>query len=207
MPTPDARLGFFAAAAAFAAMAGYLVAQLMQVAGALGEPLASILIYAFSFCIAPPFLVAMAALHALTPPERRLGAQIGLSFSTLYAAFVLIVYAVQLVTVIPAGLAAERVLVMSPHSLFWVLDGLGYVAMGAATLFAGYALPADGLGRWARRLMLANGAVTPLVAFAYLYPHFSTWVLMVGSPWAVTAPGSMLTLAIWFRGQASPSAR
>ena len=200
MENADARLGFWAAAAAFVAAVGYLVVQILQVAGALTEPLASILIYAFSFCIAPPFLVAMAALHALTPPGRRLGAQIGLMFATMYATYVVLVYAVQLVTVVPAGVAAERVLVMRPQSMFWVLDGLGYVSMGAATLFAAYALPIEGLGRWARRLMLANGAVTPLITFAYLYPHFSTWVLFVGSPWAVTAPGSLLALAIWFRG-------
>jgi hypothetical protein len=199
MDETTARVGAAAAAAALAASLGYVVVQLLQVAGALGPPIDSILIYAFSLAIAPPFLIAMTALHRLAPEGRRFWSQVGLGFALMYATYVVLVYAVQLVSVIPAGPLADPALTMRPQSMFWMIDGLGYIAMGASTLFAAFALPASGPGRWARRMMIANGCIVPLITFAYVYPHFSVWVLMAGSPWIVTEPGALLALAVYFR--------
>ena len=47
--------------------------------------------------------------------------------------------------------------------------------------------------------MLANAWITPIIAFIYFYPHFSQNVLLLGTPWLVTAPGSLLALACYFR--------
>jgi hypothetical protein len=110
-------------------------------------------------------------------------------------------YTVQLVTVIPLSLRdpKENILTVTPHSFFWTLDALGYICMGLSTLFAAFLFKKDETQKWLRRFLLANGLMIPLIGFAYFYPHFSTWVLLVGSPWLITAPGSMLLLAIFFR--------
>ena len=196
-----ARLGFWSSLAALTATLGYGVVQLAQVLGLVGYPAADMLIYGFSICIAPPFLLALVALHESLEPERRMWTRAALLFGAIYVTYVALMYAVQLTTVIPRAPRSpdQGVLGVTPQSLFWVIDGLGYVSMGVASLFAGLALAPRGPGVWARRLLLANGLITPVIAFVYLYPHFSTGLLLLGSPWLITAPGSMAALAVYFR--------
>jgi len=43
-----------------------------------------------------------------------------------------------------------------------------------------------------------------VVAFVYLYPQFSNGLLMLASPWSVTACGSLLLLAAYFRRLVAP---
>jgi hypothetical protein len=52
--------------------------------------------------------------------------------------------------------------------------------------------------RWARRLFLAHGAVTPLIAVVYFHPRFSMTLLMLALPWGITAPGAILMLMRFF---------
>jgi hypothetical protein len=192
------RLGFWAAATCAAAAAGYAAVQLLQLAGVVGFPVADALIYAVSLAIAPPFLLAMAALDHLAGPDARL-------WTRLAVTYVALMYVTQLGSVLPAQAAgrADVALTVYPQSLFWTIDALGYLAMGAAALFAGLGLPRTGPGRWARRLLLAHAGVTPLIAAVYFYPHFSAALLMLGSPWAVTAPAAMTALAGYFRTRAA----
>jgi hypothetical protein len=114
-------------------------------------------------------------------------------------------YVVQLATVIPARvndtLASIRVLDQTPHSLFWDVDALGYIFLGLSTLFAAFAI--DAKERWLRRFLIANAAITPLVAFVYFYPRFSIALLFLGAPWLVTVPGALLLLTRHFRREAS----
>lgn len=71
--------------------------------------------------------------------------------------------------------------------------------MGLATLFAVPVFEKQGFQRWVRISFLANALVTPLIAFVYFYPEFSETVLLLGIPWAITAPLAMLLLALMFR--------
>lgn len=192
--------GFYFALAAFLAAAGYGVVQLMQVAGMLHYPLGDRLIYSFSLAIAPPFLLAMLAFYDLLPAERRFWSHAALLFAQLYAAYVILMYVVQLATVIPASLNDPRdtILTVKPHSFFWTLDAIGYICLGISTFFAAFALNKKSDHPWLRRFLLANGLVVPLICVAYFYPHFSTLILLIGSPWLITAPGSMLLLALYF---------
>jgi hypothetical protein len=41
--------------------------------------------------------------------------------------------------------------------------------------------------------------MTPVITTVYFYPTFSVPLLVLGSPWIVTASGFMLTLALYFR--------
>lgn len=205
------KIGFFAALAAFGATTLYGVAQLLQIANALRPPLDGIFIFGFSLCIVGPFIIAMLAFHHVAPPGRKFWSSAALIFTIMYGTYVTLNYVVQLATVIPAaqrGTSAQiRILDQTPHSLFWDVDALGYICMGFATLFGSFVFSAYGVEKWAKGFFLANALMTPIVAIVYFYPTFSVPLLVLGSPWIVTAAGSMLCLAIYFRNGIAPSLR
>jgi hypothetical protein len=197
------KAGFWSALVAFVGAFGYSVAQILQLVSLVRYPVDAILIYGFSLCIATPFILAMLALHYLTPREKRFWSHAALLFAVMYALYVNLNYVVQLATVIPKSLQGAldeiRVLDQTPHSLFWDVDALGYIFMGLATLFAVPVFAKTGLQKWLRWFFLANGLITPVIALVYFYPSFSTALLLLGSPWIVTAPGSILLLTIMFK--------
>ena len=192
------RIGCRSGLAAFTATVAYVVVQILQVAGLLHFPWDEVLIYGTSLCIVVPFVLEMAALHHLSAGEARYWTLSALAFTVLYAAFCTTNYVVQLATVIPAKLHgtvdAVRVLDQTPHSLMWNFDAMGYIAMGIATLLAVPAMGKEGAEGRARMALIANAAVTPLIAVVYFAPTYSTRLLFLGFPWGVTAPLFMITL-------------
>ncbi len=196
-------IGYRAGVSAFIAAVAFAVVQLLQVAGMLRFPADEILIYGTSLCIVVPFVLEMVALHYLTAPDKRFWTHAALIFATVYAVFVIANYAVQLATVVPAKMrgtsAAIAILDQTPHSLFWTYDAVGYIAMGVASLLAVPAVGNVGFERWVRRSLIAHALVTPLIGIVYFYPAFSTTLLFLGFPWAITAPLFMLMLAIMMR--------
>ena len=197
------KVGFWSALVASFGAVGYSVVQIMQILRLLSYPLDAILIYAISLCIATPFILAMLALHYLTPEGKRFWSHAAVLFAVVYAVYVNLNYVVQLATVIPSSLQGTldeiRLLDQTPHSLFWDIDALGYIFMGLATLFAVPVFSKTGLEKWLRWFFLANGLVIPLFAFVYFYPHFSMTLLLLGLPWVITAPGSILLLTVFFK--------
>ncbi|HUL44293.1 MAG TPA: hypothetical protein VLY03_08045 [Bacteroidota bacterium] len=197
------RIGFWSALVAFVGASGYCVVQILQVLTILGPPWDGILIFGLSLCIATPFVIAMLALHYLTPEVNRFWSHAAVLLAVVYAVYVNLNYVVQLTTVIPRSLNGSldelRVLDQTPHSLFWDVDALGYIFMGLSTLFAVPLFAKSGFEKWPRRFFLANGLILPLICFVYFYPSFSIAALLLGLPWVITAPGSILVLAIFFR--------
>lgn len=195
------QLGFYSSSIAFIAAAGYCIVQILQVAGIIKFPVDAYSIYGFSLGIAAPYVIAVAALHHLLPPEKRIWSHIALAFAIMYATYVNLNYVVQLTTVIPAvrqdALGEIRILDQTPHSLFWDIDALGYICMGISTFSLGFAFTQE--WKWLRRFLIANGLMVPVISFVYFYPHFSTALLFIGLPWMITAPGSLLLLALYFR--------
>ncbi len=202
-------VGYWSGLAAFTSTVAYDVVQILQLAGMLRFPADEILIYGTSLCIVVPFILEMLALHHLTTPGKQFWTHASLIFTIIYAVFVSANYVVQLATVIPAKLRgvseAVRVLEQTPHSLFWDYDAVGYVAMGLACLLAVPAVSGVGFERWVRRSLIANALVTPLISIVYFYPTFSTRLLFLGFPWAITAPLFMLMVAIMLRRRQSAS--
>lgn len=198
-----AQLGFYSALLAFIASVGYDVVQTLQVIGGLKFPADAISIYACSLLIPVPFLLAMLALHYAVPDERKLWTHAALLFTVIYTMYVTLNYVVQLATVIPMTLhgnsAAIRLLDQTPHSLFWDVDALGYIFMGLATLCAIPVFTKTGVERWTRGFFLAHTLMTPVIAFVYFYPTFSYSLLLLAAPWMITASGSLLCLALYFR--------
>jgi hypothetical protein len=193
--------GFFSAAAAALAAMAFSIVQILQVVGLISRPLDEILIYSFSLCIAPPFLVAVLALHYSVPKDRRFWSHLALLFGLMYTVYVVLMYSVQLATVIPFSPpnSINSLLAVTPHSFFWTLDALGYICMGLSTLSAAFVFTSYGPQRRLRLFLMLNGFMIPFISFAYFYPYFSTWVLFIGAPWIITAPGSLILLAVYFQ--------
>jgi hypothetical protein len=198
-----ARWGFWSGMAAFVATVAYDVVQILQVLGVLGFPADEILIYGTALCIVAPFILEMLALHHTTRGEKRFWTHAALVFTVIYAVFVTANYVVQLATVIPAEVrgTAEGValLTQTPHSLFWDFDAVGYIAMALAALLAVPAVENVGFERWVRVSLLVHALVTPLIMVVYFYPTYSEGLLMLGLPWAFTAPLFMAMLAVMLR--------
>ena len=201
--SPPGRVGFRAGVAAFAATVAYDVVQILQMAGVLRFPADEILIFGTSLCIVVPFVIEMAALHHSRSGDQRFWTQAGLIFTTIYAVFGTANYVVQLGTVIPAKLRGEAntvsVLEQTPHSLMWDFDAIAYLAMGVAALAIIPALGKSGVEARVRLACMAHAGATVLAGIVYFSPTFSTRLLLVGLPWAVTAPLFMLLLALALR--------
>ena len=197
------KAGFWSGIIAFTATIAYCIFQLLQLYNILTYPTDEILIYSSSLCIVIPFVLEMLALHYITPDDKKFWSHAALTFTTLYAVFVTANYVVQLATVIPMTLKGNleevRILQQTPHSLFWNFDALGYIFMGLATLVAIPIFAKKGFQRRVRIAFLANAVVTPLITIVYFYPNYSYDLLVLGFPWGITAPVSMLLLAIMFR--------
>ena len=198
-------VGYWSGLAAFSSALAYDVAQILQIAGVLRFPVDEILIYGTSLCIVAPFVLEMLAFHHLTTPDKQFWTHAALIFTTAYALFVTANYVVQLATVVPAKLAGASdeisILEQTPHSLFWNYDAVGYISMGLAALLAVPAVRNVGFERWVRLSLTAHALVTPLISVVYFYPTFSTRLLFLGFPWAITAPLFMLMLAIMLKGR------
>ena len=197
------KIGFWSGLFAFTATIAYCIVQLLQLYGVFNYPTDERLIYGTSLCIVIPFVFEILALHYITPKEKKFWSHAALTFATLYAVFVSANYVVQLATVIPATLKGSlneiRILQQTPHSLFWNFDALGYIFMGLATLVAIPAFEKQGFQKWVRWSFIANALVTPLITIVYFYPIYSYKLLLLGFPWAITAPLFMLLLAIMFK--------
>lgn len=197
------RFGYRSGLVAFISTLAYCVVQVLQMTGTLRFPADEILIYGTSLCIVVPFLLEVLAFHYLTRSEKKFWSHAALLFTVLYAVFVTANYVVQLATVVPhkiAGTLTEvRLLEQTPHSLFWDFDALGYVFMGLAAAVAVPAFETRGFEKWVRLSFIANACVTPLISVVYFYPAYSYRLLVLGFPWAVTAPLFMLMLALLLR--------
>lgn len=147
------------------------------------------------------FVVLMGSVHRLAPMERKIWSQTGLTFAIMYGTLICMNYFVQLTLVAPAlyrGHVTDHVRPFLFHvfnSFTYSVDLLGYSFMSLSTLFAAFVFTGPGVERTARWFMVANGVILPFVALQTFY-HPMIWV---ASLWAVTLPGSTISLAVLFR--------
>ncbi len=195
--------GFWSAMIAFVAMVSFDIAQLLQLIRVLHNPADQVSIFGFSLCIVVSFLLAMLAFHYSVPADKKIWSHAALLFTVMYVIFVTANYVVQLATVIPITLKGSgedfRILNQAPHSLFWDFDAIGYICMGFATLFAVPVFKKQGFEKWVKYCFLILVLITPLIAFVYFYPSSFIQLLLLGIPWSITAPLSMLLLALMFK--------
>jgi len=147
------------------------------------------------------FVVLMGSVHVQASAKSKIWSQTGLTFAIMYSTLICMNYFVQLTLVAP-GLYRGNV---PPHVqpfLFHVFDSftysvdlLGYSFMSLSTLFAAFVFTGPGVERTTRWFLIANGVILPFIAFQTFY-HPMIWV---ASLWAVTLPGSTISLAVLFR--------
>jgi hypothetical protein len=102
------------------------------------------------------FVVLMGCIHSYAPDDRKIFAQIGLSFALVYAVVILADYFVQFTVVIPSlsnGETSGLALLTqyNPHGIFIALEGIGYFIMSSAFLAAAAVFSRGKLGnaiRW-----------------------------------------------------------
>ena len=199
------RIGFWAGVAAGSATVAYDIVQILQVVGLLHFPIDEILIFGTSLCIVVPFVLAILALHYSRAVESRFWTHAGLIFTTMYAVFGTANYVVQLTTVIPAkvrgAVDSVRVLEQTPHSLLWDFDAMAYLAMGLTTLLIIPALRTHGLEQRVRVACMMHVVATALSGIVYFHSTYSYKLLLLGFPWAITAPLFMFLLALALRAE------
>jgi hypothetical protein len=206
-------VGFWSALIAFVGAIGYVLSVPLQIFNVLSPLQDSIFAFVSSVIIATPFLLAMLALHYTVSEEKKFWTHAAVVFAVIYTTYCTLNYVVQLTTVIPAGyswtfenqqgtVGPLSLLNQTPHSLFWDIDGLGYIFLNLATLFAFPVFKKHGLQNWVRWFFLINGLITPLFAITYFYPTYSVPILLVGGiPWAIMVPGCLLLLALFFNSE------
>jgi hypothetical protein len=141
------QIGFWAAVVAFVGAVGYMLSAFLQVFNAVSPLQDAIIGYGTSLIIPVPFLLTMLVLHSIIPVEKKFWTHVAIAFAIIYTTYNTLNYVVQLATVIPAGytwtfenqqgtVGHLSLLNQTPHSLFWDVDGLGYIFLSLATLFA-----------------------------------------------------------------------
>lgn len=172
----------------------------------------SIISYGSSLLMPVPFLLAMLVLDSTVSEEKKFWTHAAVAFAIIYTTYNTLNYVVQLTIVLPAGyswtfenqqgtIGPLSLLNQTPHSLFWDIDGLGYIFLSLSTLFAFPIFEKHGLQNWVRWFFFANALIVPLFAIVYFYPGYSVPQLFLGLPWGITVPGSLLLLALFFRSK------
>ncbi len=210
---PVCKVGYWSAVLASVFSLLYIIGQLAEWFGLLGSmggpesmstPLGIIVLLVPSLFLGSSFAVLMVCVHYIAPAEKKIWSHAAILFATIYAALISINYYVQLTLVLPHMLRHDienvRFLLFVPFDSFlYSVDILGYSFMSLATLFAAFVFRPDGLERTIRRCLIGNGLLIPFIALQN-YWHPLIWP---ASLWAITFPGSTISLAILFRKQAT----
>ncbi len=143
----------------------------------------------------------LVCLNAAVPDERKIWSQLGVAFGCVYVPLCVAAYIVELLVVEPRvlrGAGAETALLtlVRGDTVFNAIDGIGYVFMCVATLFAAPAFERAGPDRWIRWLLLANGFLAVPIFLTYFVNRSFIWAAAL---WCVTITGSSVLLIAFFR--------
>ena len=203
------KLGYWSAFLASLFSIIYIIGQLAEwfdLLGSGGGPenastaLGLIVLLIPSLLLAPSFALLMLCVHYYAPESKKIWSHAGIIFAVVYTVMVSINYYVQLTLVVPHLMSGEvesiRPFLFTPFDSFiYSVDVLGYSFMSLSTLFAAFVFNGTGLERTARRFLIANGLLIPFLALQ-IYYHPLIWI---ASLWAITFPGSTISLAIIFK--------
>lgn len=116
--------------------------------------------YFSSMFIAFSFVPMMCAYAHFSEKSRKLAGYIGMTFSAMYAAIILLVYFAQITTVRMDSLTrqATTILDFQQFGLLFNYDMLGYALMALATFFSGLTVSADlKTDKWLKYLLMIHG--------------------------------------------------
>ena len=145
------------------------------------------------------FVALMVSVHYVADAWDRMWSHVAVAFATMYATLIGIVYYVQLTFVMPRLARGDteeiQLLLFEPFDSFlYAVDMLGYSLMSLSTLFAAAVFRGEGLQRWIRWALIANGCLIPFLALQMYYPA----LIWGGSLWGITFPAATRLLAIYF---------
>jgi len=203
------RLGYWSAICASFFSIVYIIGQLaewLNLLGSGGGPenpstvLGLIVLLVPSLFLAPSFLLMILCVHYYAPEDRKIWSHAAVLFASVYTVMICINYYVQLTLVVPHLIQGEiesiRPFLFTPFDSFlYSVDVLGYSFMSLSTLFAAFVFTGSGLDKTVRFFLIANGLLIPFLALQ-IYYHPLIWP---ASLWAITFPGSTISLAILFR--------
>ncbi len=187
----------------------YVVAQLAEWAGLLGSsggPHSKSTTYGLAILLTPSlllgisFVVLMVSIHYIADSSKRIWSHVAVVFASMYATLVSIVYYIQLAFVMPRIARGEtediQLLIFEPFDSFlYAVDVFGYSLMSLSTLFAAAVFKLQGIERWIRWALIANGCLIPFLALQMYYPP----LIWGGSLWGITFPVATLLLAVHFK--------
>ncbi len=187
----------------------YVVAQLAEWAGLLGSsggPHSKSTTYGLAILLTPSlllgisFVVLMVSIHYIADSPKRIWSHVAVVFASMYATLVSIVYYIQLAFVMPRIARGEtediQLLIFEPFDSFlYAVDVFGYSLMSLSTLFAAAVFKLQGIERWIRWALIANGCLIPFLALQMYYPP----LIWGGSLWGITFPVATLLLALHFK--------
>lgn len=195
------KLGFWSAILSAFFSAGFMLAAIADFLKMLNPPWNTILPILPSLLLAPSFLIMLICLNQSLPDSKKVWSQIGVSFATLYMAFISIVYITWLLVVLPhemKGKASEVALLrFTPGSMMQAIDGLGYFFMGIATLFTAQVFSGTGIEKRLKWLFTLNGLLAMPIIIAYItnLPFFT----IIGTLWGLTVPGLAVLMVGYFK--------
>ena len=213
MLTPVHALGYRSAVLCTVLSLAYVMAQLAEWLGWLGSaggPESRSTTFGLAVLLTPSlllglaFVVLMVSVHYAAEASARAWSHVAIVFAGMYATLVSIVYYVQLAFVVPrvARGATEGIelLLFEPFDSFlYAVDVYGYSLMSLSTLFAAAVFRAEGLERWIRRALIANGCLIPFLALQMFWPP----LIWGGALWAITFPLASALLTVHFRRSAT----
>ena len=195
-------LGFWGALFSLIFGAMYIAAELAHLLGLLGvhdSPQSLVIRMTPSLFLPIAFIVLIGAIHATASQQDRVWTQIALAFAIIYAVFVSFVYFTQITVAVPLALQGDAdkypLLEFTFGTFMFAVDILGYAFMSLATLFAAPVFKGDGLERWIRWALVANGCLAAPIALQIIFQPL--WY--AAAIWVVTFPVTTILLAIWFR--------
>jgi hypothetical protein len=159
------------------------------------------------FLLAPAFVVLMVCIHNYAADDKKIFSQIGLSFALIYAAVITTGYFIQWTVVVPSILSGETegfalFTQYNPHGVFIALEGLGYLMMSVALLFAAAVFAGGRLERAIRWLFIASfvlaiASYVGLSLLKYDIAAFEVTILTIN--WVVLIVSGALLSALFKR--------
>lgn len=186
----------------------YVLAQLAEWAGLFGSAggphsrsttLGLAVLLTPSLLLGISFVALTVSIHYLAETARRIWSQLAVAFAIMYATLISIVYYVQLAFVMPRLARGDakgiELLIFEPFDSFlYAIDVFGYSLMSLSTLCAAMVFGSQGIERWIRLALIANGCLIPFLVLQMYYPP----LIWGGSLWAITFPAATGLLAIHF---------
>jgi hypothetical protein len=186
----------------------YVLAQLAEWAGLFGSAggphsrstsLGLVVLLTPSLLLGVSFVVLTVSIHYYAETSARIWSHLAVVFASMYATLISIVYYVQLAFVIPRLARGEaegiQLLIFEPFDSFlYAVDVFGYSLMSLSTLFAAAVFRPQGIERWIRWALIANGCLIPFLSLQMYYPP----LIWGGSLWGITFPTATWLLGIHF---------